>query len=782
MKNQLLNLKMIALMCLMMVLGGANAYAISSTLGPDWNGLFGTNYTGQPTTLPASLSGINSDGVSIAVKTKTNGYVKTGDFRAYSGYTLTITAPTNTIITSIKSETESAVGKQKPSISADNGTVQVSATPEGTGKKTKYKSTISWTGSSNTVVFSIKSGSISFGKITVTYEQGATLKSLTISGQPTKTTYNVGEEFDPTGLVVTGTYDDNTTGTITDGITWTKNPKTMSLGNTSCTVTASVGEVNSEPFEVNGLKVVRTISLSIDPTTSTVVKAPVKVTLNATEGATVYYTTNGYEPTTSSDIYNGPFEVTKSETTVKALAVADGADDVKAEATYTIQPEQPVFSDESKTFKDAFDVTLSLPESTDATSSKIYYEIGGTATEESKLYEGPITISAENDGDKVILHAVVVDKYGNVGKEKYCTYTKNNAIVFDFDINPNAWDITPGDNNFGGSNEVAGKNLVMDGVVMTATSGKNNPTCIFKSSPRLRVYNTGGSLTFTAPEGYNLSEVTFAGSKLNNFTTADEAYKNPTWTGNAHAVTFTVSSNSVQIKTATIKLVAAEPVKPIFGTLDFKAQDGEGFRYATFSSDKDVVFNQKSVDVYAVSVSNEKVDTKILDAASYNVTDATVGSIEKGYYVPANTGVLIVGYDATTTTYYFPAEAQTVTLPANQLKPAPANGGVFEATADYKYYKLAYDNYDTQEGLGFYWGAPEGGKFFVKAGTAYLAVPAGDANAKGFAFNGEATGIEGVNANVENAKAIYNLNGQRVASMAKPGLYIVNGKKMVVRK
>ena len=62
-----------------------------------------------------------------------------------------------------------------------------------------------------------------------------------------------------------------------------------------------------------------------------------------------------------------------------------------------------------------------------------------------------------------------------------------------------------------------------------------------------------------------------------------------------------------------------------------------------------------------------------------------------------------------------------------------------------------------------------------------MAVSAGENAAKGFTLNGEATGIEGVNANVENAKAIYNLNGQRVASMAKPGLYIVNGKK-VVRK
>ena len=517
-------------------------------------------------------------------------------------------------------------------------------------------------------------------------------------------------------------------------------------------------------------------TLTISPAETSSVKAPIQVSLKASiDGSKIYYTTDNTVPTTESNPYTAPFEVTKSGTPVKALAVADGAENVTAEATYTIKPEQPVFSAESKTFKDAFDVTLSLPESTDATS-KIYYEIGGTATAESKLYEDPITISAEKDGDKVILHAVVVDEYGNVGTEKYCTYTKANAIVFDFTANPNVWGINPlHSNTIGDANEVAGKELSMDGVVMTATSGTSNATCIY-DTPNLRVYS-GGSITFTAPEGYNLSQISFSGKDMNKFK-ADN-YTSPTWTGNAHAVTFT-AFGTVQVKTATIKLVAVEPVKPTFGTLDFKAQDGDGFRYATFSSDKDVVFNQKSVDVYAVSVSNEKVDTKILDAASYNVTNATVGSIEKGYYVPANTGVLIVGYDATTT-YYFPAEAQTVTLPANQLKPAPANGGVFEETADYKYYKLAYGNWTNKTQLGFYWGAPEGGKFFVKAGTAYLAVRATETTAKGFTLNGEATGIEGVNANVENAKAIYNLNGQRVASMAKPGLYIVNGKK-VVRK
>ena len=621
--------------------------------------------------------------------------------------------------------------------------------------------------------------------ITVTYKEASSkaLKSLAISGTPTKTKYNDGEEFDPKGLIVTGTYDDNTTATITNGITWTRTPATLAVGNTSCSVTATVNGVTSLAYEVTGLTVVKSISLSIDPATYTAVKAPVTVTLTATEGAAVYYTTNGDEPTTSSTKYNAPFEVTKSGTTVKAIAVAEGAEDVKAEATYTIKPEQPVFSEESKAFKDAFDVTLTLPKSADATS-EIHYAIGATATAESPIYSGPVNISAENAGDKVVLHAVVVDQYGNVGMEKYCTYTKTTAIVFDFTANPNVWGITPdGNNSKPGDNVIAGKELKVDGVVMTATNGSSNVTCLYKNtknSVNLRVY-TGGSITFTAPEGYNLSNITFDFDNDGTFSTDVKTWKTPKWTGNAHTVTFTCKT-SIQVNTATIKLVAATPVTPevTSGTINFIAHDAEGYRYATFSSDKDVVFTEDVV-VSGVSITNGKLSVDDFTSSSYDVTDTEKGNV-KGYYVPAKTGVL-VNCLAETATYYFPKTEQTVTLPANQLKPAPADGRAFTAETGYKYYKLAYDNYTAQTGLGFYWGAENAGAFKVKPGTAYLAVPTSEANnAKGFAFDGDTTGVENVNVAVNQNKTIYNLNGQRVSNMSQAGVYIVNGKKVVIRK
>ena len=222
---------------------------------------------------------------------------------------------------------------------------------------------------------------------------------------------------------------------------------------------------------------------------------------------------------------------------------------------------------------------------------------------------------------------------------------------------------------------------------------------------------------------------------------------------------------------------AAEPTYTKQTPVTFRAEDN-GDYYATFSNDKVTFITSDNSEAYKIVVSDGNIVKTKFDAVAADINGKTVN----GFYIPANTGVLL--YSIAKTADYYTVENKTVDALAkgtNMLMPAPANGGEFTAEPGKVYYKLAYNNYDKHEDLGFYYGADNGGAFYVKAGTAYLAVPAGENAAKGFTLNGEATGIEGVNANVENAKAIYNLNGQRVASMAKPGLYIVNGKK-VVRK
>lgn len=226
------------------------------------------------------------------------------------------------------------------------------------------------------------------------------------------------------------------------------------------------------------------------------------------------------------------------------------------------------------------------------------------------------------------------------------------------------------------------------------------------------------------------------------------------------------------------KVAAAEPTYTKQTPVTFRAEDNGNY-YATFSNDKVTFITSDYSEAYKIVVSDGNIVKTKFDEVAADINGKTV----KGFYIPANTGILL--YSIAKTADYYTVENKTVDAISpvdNMLEPAPKDGGNFAFNEGYKYYKLAYNNYTAKTGLGFYWGANNGGAFYVKGGTAYLKVLAAKAaGAKGFTLNGEATGIEGVNANVENAKAIYNLNGQRVASMAKPGLYIVNGKK-VVRK
>lgn len=297
------------------------------------------------------------------------------------------------------------------------------------------------------------------------------------------------------------------------------------------------------------------------------------------------------------------------------------------------------------------------------------------------------------------------------------------------------------------------KKVVVNGSKATGENSFENGTPL-SGNGKLRVISNVGSVLGTIPNGVRMSKI--------------EIYTNqPVATYYGYCTT--------------VEAAAVPTYTP--ATVNFVAHAGTDY-YATFSN-ANVVFMPKDVTISTMTVD----DNRILmwkSTDNYLGTEETVnikGTDVAGYYIPANTGVLLNSKRGGEVTYYTVKNKEVDAYDAdiNMLMPAPVAGGEFTAEPGKVYYKLAYNNYEARTGLGFYLGAIDGGAFYVKGGTAYLAVPAGKATAKGFAFNGEATGIEGVNANVENAKAIYNLNGQRVASMAKPGLYIVNGKK-VVRK
>ena len=87
--------------------------------------------------------------------------------------------------------------------------------------------------------------------LVVALEAKGALQSVAVSGTPTKTEYASGEDFDPAGLKVFGTYANGFVGEITEGITWgndlTDNKVTE---NTTVHVTATVSGQTSPAYDV----------------------------------------------------------------------------------------------------------------------------------------------------------------------------------------------------------------------------------------------------------------------------------------------------------------------------------------------------------------------------------------------------------------------------------------------------------------------------------------------------------------------------------------------------
>ena len=265
------------------------------------------------------------------------------------------------------------------------------------------------------------------------------------------------------------------------------------------------------------------------------------------------------------------------------------------------------------------------------------------------------------------------------------------------------------------------------------------------------------------------------GAYLQYFSSTKNDYFN-TYSGTKYAPVYFAQKISSASYTTTLGAAPTYTAKAI----SLKAETTDA-HWATFSYSEPTFFPE-AVSVNAITVADGRInaDADVFESS----TDVAIGDETlSGVYVPANTGVLIKSSESNITCYVVSNKnVSAIDESQNMLKPAPTNGGVFTSANDKIYYKLAYDDFINKKDLGFYYGADAGGAFYVKKETAYLAVPTAKAGAaKAFVLDDETTAINGISTRNNQAETVYNLNGQRVASMAKPGLYIVNGKK-VVRK
>ncbi len=118
----------------------------------------------------------------------------------------------------------------------------------------------SFTGFDSSAAAAAQAITVTYGNKNTTFNveiKDATLQTVTVSGTPATTSYTAGDAFDPAGLTVMGHYSDNSDAPITSGITWSypDDNATLAVGQTSIRVVATVEEIASEAYTVNGLTV-----------------------------------------------------------------------------------------------------------------------------------------------------------------------------------------------------------------------------------------------------------------------------------------------------------------------------------------------------------------------------------------------------------------------------------------------------------------------------------------------------------------------------------------------
>lgn len=723
-----------------------------------------------------------------------------------------------------------------------------------------------WTGSATSVSLKASSNQVRATKIVVTVESApaANLTSIAVSGTPTNKTYFDGEAFDPTGLVVTGTYDNGTQKEITDGIVWVKDPEILKLGTTSVDVMASVGNITSDIYTVKGITVKEKVTLIAieakgtpaefwkgdkfnhdgitvtahwsdesesdvteqcqftEPDMNTAGKKTVTVTCE-NETCTYEIEVKSIENTKETaytvskakklidagkdlatqvyvkgvvskvDSYNAKYKSITYWLDNDAFQVYSGKglngevftsiEDVEVGANVIICGKIMKFKETYEFDKENYLVEYNAPVEKVLKSIAISGEATKTTYFEGETFDPTglvVTATYDDESTRVVTNGVkwtctpetlilgttevnVTATYGEKTASKTVAVTVTEAPkTVDIDLTKDQTTTATTDKL-----EWLGEFVTVTANKAKAGTDANNyyPGTTGKTYTSTRFYKNS-TLTFTPAPFVVLGEITYVATASKDETAIKYAdvMGNSTWTNatakaNGKIVTITPIDGTKPVsakisdttggKSFSIRYTLANEI-----SLGLVAKSNDTY-YATFSPACACEF--VGAEVFTVNVEGE------------NIVLNEVASKQ----VPANTGVLVKSTaNAVTVTRLESAPAIEGT---NLLKPASE-----KMTEGFKFYKLAYDNYTEKTGLGFYWGAAEGGAFTVKPGLAYLAVPqAQAANVKGFSFDGTQTGINGVEATTAKG-AIYNLNGQRVEK-AQRGIYIQNGKKFIVK-
>ena len=484
----------------------------------------------------------------------------------------------------------------------------------------------------------------------------------------------------------------------------------------------------------------------------------------ATDGATIYYTTDGNTPTSSSTLYNPSSKpcITTS-TTINAIAVKDGLEDSEvATAAYTIaKVAAPVFSPEEGEVDKDSEITITCA----TEGATIYYTTDGsepTASSTAYNAEDKPTIDTDKTIKAIAIKANYIDS--DVSSASY-TY----ARVKSYNLVTSVSQIVSG-KHYLIANAKEGSVVVMDA---QKSNNRDQKTATFSGS----TLQAKGAREFIiqGPDKDGWYAI---------YDAVEKGYLYAASSGSNYLKTDAYTSNSPFAITINANYEANIVGKGSY-THNIMRYNSSSNIFSCYGSGQNSIYlfelDGEETPTESVTVGDKGYITyTTLNAVSfpsgmksYCVTATGANQVtltETGASVPARTPLVIeaVAGEYELTSVVSPASAE-----GNLLKEAMSTTTGDGSTI----YALGVGKTGSNEGkVGFYL---VGKDVKVPAGKAYLKITGGSAKEfLTFDFSDNADGIQTLSDSPLKGENIYNLAGQRLQKMQK-GINIVNGKKVL---
>ena len=371
----------------------------------------------------------------------------------------------------------------------------------------------------------------------------------------------------------------------------------------------------------------------------------------------------------------------------------------------------------------------------------VTYSSNNTAVAEVNSSTGVLNI--KKAGNATITASVPATANYTAGSTSYNLIVKGAIVdgVFDFAINQDY-----------GSNAVPGTDsnntIETEWTAVKVTlnvAGRN----IWYNGNDLRLYKTSGTkaagnIKLSVPSGYYMTRIDLTGGTSLQLTSGGGVKNGTIWSGKSQEVKFTHDDGGTITLT---KITVTYCTEAEFNTKVNITMGSDG--YMTYCY-QDAALSFGTLEAYVASAVGDD---------NVTLTPITIA--------PAGTAVVLKGAAGS---YDLTKEETPDAVASNRLR---VSYGTTTTNNSYDVYALAKKG----DVVGFY--HVQAG-VQVPAGKCYISVnkPTSAPDFLGFDF-GNYTNIDAVKKQEENGQ-FYNLNGQRVAQPTK-GLYIVNGKKVIIK-